>query len=228
MLGWYQDLENHYTYIAMEYYQHGNLRDWLLRSPPQDESWARDVMKQILTVLAELAAVGIAHRNIKPSVCPPLPFPYNPSNSRQNILIASLLPIRIKVGDFHNAKWAYEENGLTTQLGALPYVAPEMRQRTSQDDTYTTKVDMWALGIILHEILTGKHPFHLPGRRRFSEQIYDRFLADGGARVVLAPTVASSHALSFLECLLAREPGLRPTPEEAVKAPWFTHPLVQV
>lgn len=71
MLGWYQDTERNLTYIAMEYYPNGNLRDWLRDSAPQGELWARNVIKQVLNVLVELALAGLAHRNIKPAVCLP-------------------------------------------------------------------------------------------------------------------------------------------------------------
>lgn len=53
----------------MEYCAYGNLRDWIAASPLQGEAWAREVARQILSVLAELATVQLAHRNIKPSVC---------------------------------------------------------------------------------------------------------------------------------------------------------------
>lgn len=55
--------------IAMEYCEYGNLRDWIAASPLQGEPWAREVTRQILGVLAELAAAQLAHRNLKPSVC---------------------------------------------------------------------------------------------------------------------------------------------------------------
>lgn len=69
MLGWYQDDES--VYIAMEYYPYGNLGQWVLSAPIQSESWAREVIKQILGVLDELDRAQLAHRNIKPSVSLP-------------------------------------------------------------------------------------------------------------------------------------------------------------
>lgn len=78
MLGWYTNTQQRFTYIAMEYYPHGNLRDFLRDAAPQEESWAREVMKQVLGVLAELVAGGLAHRNIKPAVSP-LESVFNPS-----------------------------------------------------------------------------------------------------------------------------------------------------
>lgn len=70
MLGWYQDEQ--YIYIAMEYYHLGNLRDYVVNAPIQSESWAREVIRQILGVLVELTASQLTHRNVTPSVRLPL------------------------------------------------------------------------------------------------------------------------------------------------------------
>lgn len=66
MVGWYDDDE--FTYVVMEYYQHGILKNFVLNSPFQTEIWARDVIRQILEVMSELAVAKLAHRNIIPSV----------------------------------------------------------------------------------------------------------------------------------------------------------------
>lgn len=55
----------------MEYYEQGNLRDYVINTPIQAEPWAREVIRQILGVLVELTASELAHRNITPSVHPP-------------------------------------------------------------------------------------------------------------------------------------------------------------
>lgn len=231
MLGWYEDEQ--YIYIAMEYYQHGNLRDFVLNSPIQSESWARDVIRQILGVLVELTASQLTHRNITPSVSLSAVPKTQLLTSHQNILIATTLPIRVKLGDFHNAKFLFEEDGLRTQVGTLPYIAPEMRGLLNHDHklshSYDTKVDMWALGIILHEMLTKMHPFREPGRSRFSEGQYQRFLRqDQPVSLNALQGKASVHAMSFVACMLARDPNLRPTPAGALCVPWFMQPVLPV
>lgn len=133
------------------------------------------------------------------------------------------------MGDFHNAKWSIENNGLHTQVGILQYIAPEMRRRADTPDAYTTKIDMWALGIILHEILTLAHPFCLPGRKEFSESVYERFM-ENTAPVVLAPEMArsSAHARKVVAALLDRNPLGRPNPAEALAMPWFVLPAGEI
>lgn len=88
---------------------------------------------------------------------------------------------------------------------------------------------MWALGIILHQILTGAHPFAEPGRQRFSEPVYERFLSHN-APVKLAPILArgSVHVQEFVKLMLDRDPLVRPTPAEALEMSWFVLPAGQI
>lgn len=132
------------------------------------------------------------------------------------------MPIRIKVADFHNAKWMNEGTGLGTQVGTLAYVAPEMRGNLDQDHKvfrrYDTKIDVWSLGVMLHEILTKKHPFREPGRSRFSELRYQMFLQNNGRPVSLdvLDGRVSPYGKSFVACMLARNAAFRLTPAEAL------------
>lgn len=126
-----------------------------------------------------------------------------------------------------------EGNGPRTQVGTLPYIAPEMRGHLDEERKlafgYDTKVDMWALGIILHEIMTKMHPFRDGNRNRFSEYRYQEFLRqDQPVSLSALEGKASVHAMSFVACMLARDPNLRPTPVEALCCPWFTHPISPV
>lgn len=67
MLCWYHDAV--YIYLAMEYHELGNLKDWIHDYPLHGEHWARAVTLQVLRVLVQLDLNSLAHRNIKPSVC---------------------------------------------------------------------------------------------------------------------------------------------------------------
>lgn len=138
------------------------------------------------------------------------------------------MPIRIKISDFHNAKWMQEENGYRTQVGTLAYVAPEMRGESGADNKmanrYDTNVDMWSLGIVLHEILTRAHPFSQPGQTRFSENCYQEFLRNDGSAVSLHALDGntSPYGKALVAHMLARNPGSRPKPSEALNDKWFT------
>lgn len=97
--------------------------------------------------------VGVVHRDLKPS----------------NIMVSNEAnPVVIKITDFGIAKMAEEElaeavaggdrsiTGSLTMMGALPYMSPEMIEAPKNADE---KTDIWALGAILFELMTGDKPF---------------------------------------------------------------------
>ena len=78
------------------------------------------------------------HRDIKP----------------ENILIADLDTLHIKLCDFGWATHTINERR-TTFCGTVDYVAPELVYQEPYDD----KIDLWAVGILAYELLTGQAPF---------------------------------------------------------------------
>ena len=58
-----------------------------------------------------------------------------------------------KLGDFG---FATDKDKFTTSLGTQPYMAPEI---LSAEPNYTVKVDIWALGVMYHQMLFGELPF---------------------------------------------------------------------
>ena len=90
---------------------------------------------------------GVCHRDIKPS----------------NILITKDRQ-RSYLVDFNVAKKIPEGETefklCTRSAGTLAFVAPE---RLKENQDYSEKVDMWAAGLVLFMLLTGRHPFNLNG-----------------------------------------------------------------
>jgi serine/threonine protein kinase/tetratricopeptide (TPR) repeat protein/TolB-like protein len=126
-------------FIAMAYYDGKNLRDRIKEGPLGPEECAR-IGSQIARGMSEAHARGIIHRDIKPA----------------NVIITG--QGLAKIIDFGLAKLA---DGLQltrtgTSLGTLAYMSPEQLR----GEEIGTETDIWALGIILFEMLTGKHPFH--------------------------------------------------------------------
>lgn len=82
-------------------------------------------------------------------------------NQLQNVLIASTSPIWVKITDFGLSK---REKGtvLRTSCGTSGYIAPELiglLPQTSNRASYARFVDIWSLGVMVHEILTSEIPF---------------------------------------------------------------------
>lgn len=85
----------------------------------------------------------------------------------KNILIASLSPTRIKIADFGVSKRAIDTS-LRTNCGTTAYRAPELLgilpRNLKPGRSYSNAVDLWALGVVVHEILTSEIPFLDPDR----------------------------------------------------------------
>ncbi len=130
--------EEPWHYLVMLYIPDGTLRDRLQRGPLAPET-AADLLDQIASALQFAHDHGIIHRDIKPS----------------NILLQD--DHYIYLADFGLAK-AVEGSSELTQSGVLlgtpEYMAPDLA-----DGPATTSSDIYALGILLYQMVTGRVPF---------------------------------------------------------------------
>lgn len=131
-------------YIVMEYLEGGDLASVLERSGPMPVEQAASYVMQACSALAEAHALGVVHRDIKPS----------------NLFLARRADgsQRIKVVDFGIAKelvgGALTATG--SAMGTPLYMSPEQIKSPKGVDART---DVWSLGAVLYELLTGAAPF---------------------------------------------------------------------
>ncbi len=128
-------------YFSLEYVDGGNLAARLQGSPPSDMEAAR-LVELLARTVHYAHGRGIVHRDLKPA----------------NILLTSDgVP---KIADFGLAKILSEDSGATRTgviLGTLKYMAPE--QASGRPKDIGPAADIYALGAILYESLTGQPPF---------------------------------------------------------------------
>jgi len=129
-------------YIAQEYVEGSNLRDWLVRHGPPDLPHALSIMCQTAAALAKAGEAGIVHRDIKP----------------ENILITR--QGEVKVADFGLAHFTRENQqthltqaGIT--VGTPLYMSPEQVEGKPLDH----RSDLYSFGVTCYHMLAGQPPF---------------------------------------------------------------------
>jgi eukaryotic-like serine/threonine-protein kinase len=133
-----QGQESDCTYIVMEYIPGITLRDLLQEHQALTPEQALDILRAVLAGLASAHRAGIVHRDLKP----------------ENVLLAD--DGRIKLGDFGLARAASANTATgAALLGTIAYLSPELVTRGQAD----ARSDIYALGIMLYEMLTGEQPF---------------------------------------------------------------------
>jgi len=133
------EAEDGTSYIAMEYVPGGTLKERISERGPLDPGVAASLALQIAEALGAAHECGVVHRDIKP----------------QNILLSATGDA--KVADFGIARAADATtiSHLGDILGTAKYMSPE--QATGKPAT--PKSDLYSLGVVLYEMLTGELPY---------------------------------------------------------------------
>lgn len=144
LIGWFQTDEH--ICVAMEYCPLGDV-SLCFGDKTLSEALTRTIGTQVAEGLAKLHEMKIIHRDIKP----------------QNILVRHRDPVWVKISDFGISKRVLDgQTELRTRAGTEGYIAPEvlgLLEDGAETSSYTSAVDIWSLGCLLHYLLTRKPPF---------------------------------------------------------------------
>jgi tRNA A-37 threonylcarbamoyl transferase component Bud32 len=178
-----------HVYIAMEYFPGGDLRSRMREAMPWAEALA--YLRQLAAALGALHAIGVLHRDVKPG----------------NVLLRD--DASVAFIDFGLARQLGLESDITGTgaiFGTPHYMSPEQGHGLPLDE----RSDLYSLGVVLHEMLTGQKPF----------------VADSPLAVIymhanapiprLAPS--AQHLQPLLEALLAKQAAGRPASGEEIVA----------
>ncbi|XP_066501608.1 serine/threonine-protein kinase ULK1 isoform X2 [Hoplias malabaricus] len=134
------------VYLVMEYCNGGDLADYLHSKGTLSEDTIRVFLQQIAGAMRVLQSKGIIHRDLKP----------------QNILLSHPAGRKshsnntcIKIADFGFARHLQNNMMAATLCGSPMYMAPEV----IMSQNYDAKADLWSIGTIVFQCLTGKAPF---------------------------------------------------------------------
>lgn len=141
-------------YFTMEYLEGGSLTSRLAEYTKKDPCALAALMEKVARAVGFAHSKDVIHRDLKPG----------------NILLDQAGEPR--VSDFGLAKFLKEGDDITRAdqvLGTWYYMSPE--QTTGNRDTLSPASDVWSLGVIFYELLTGKKPFNGDTKEKISKEI---------------------------------------------------------
>lgn len=140
LYGFFSDSIN--IYLLMEYMEEGTLYTLLKKNKKFPEQYVSDRIREICTALHYLHDMDVVHRDIK----------------LENVVLSNVSPSLMQgVAKLCDFGWAAVINGRrTTYCGTFDYAPPEI----IEGKDYNQNVDLWSLGVMTFEMLTGQLPFY--------------------------------------------------------------------
>lgn len=181
-------------YIVMEVCSGGNL---FIRDPYTEEQACR-IVSDITSAVAYMHRYNVIHRDLK----------------YENIMFENNKPdAKVKIIDFGlSRKFKVDGPAIKDHVGTIYTMAPEVIQ-----GHYTSKADVWSIGVIAFMLLCSEMPFYGRHRRQVAENIMH-------GRYDMSASIwknISMDAKEFVISLLVRNPGKRPTAHNCQKLEWL-------
>ena len=186
MYGYFYDSER--LYCVLEYAGNEDVYSFLDKKGKLTELETKVYIRQIADAIEYLHKQNIIHRDIKP----------------ENILIGC--DDKLKLADFG---WSVVnlDNKRDTFCGTKDYLSPEI----CQEKIYTKAIDIWCIGILCYELLTGECPFDLGNK---SLQAIKHMIP---TEEIKFPSYLSKEAISFIKKCTIKNPEYRITINEVLQ-----------
>mmetsp|Transcript_133452 Transcript_133452/g.231967 ORF Transcript_133452/g.231967 Transcript_133452/m.231967 type:complete len:537 (-) Transcript_133452:61-1671(-) len=185
-------------FVISEYSAGGDVADWISRMDEGEflqETTCATYMRQACLALQQCHSQKIFHRDLQPN----------------NLMLSSKMPdASVKVSDIGLATIFDPDNSIV-QRQPSPYTAPEVRN--TFDPVSTGETDMWSLGAIAQQLLTGHPPSDRPAMDWLSRLSGRRSSSDWADR--------SEIAKDFVDSLVQPAPVDRATAARALQHPWL-------
>jgi len=179
------------VYLILEFAPGGELYAELKKDIKFTEEKAASYIGKLAGALAYCHEKHVIHRDIKP----------------ENILIG--VRGELKIADFGWAVHAPDDARRKTICGTLDYLPPEMVLANEHDSS----VDVWSLGVLMYEFLTGAPPFESEDYRDTCQNIVKTKYT--------MPDASSPEAKDLLSKVLVRTPADRLTLKQVAAHPWL-------
>ena len=189
--------EGNFCYFIMEYIPKGNLYNAMIKQKSQcfDSGRVATIMKDLISAVYYIHNMSppIVHRDIKP----------------ENLLVTD--DGRIKLTDFGWSNYVEYFNIRSTFCGTPYYLAPEIIKKIG----HNISVDIWCIGALIFEFLTGKCPFS----GQSDNEIFENVLKNK----IDWPKDINLEAKNLISKILKNDPKERISLQEMLKHPFFTN-----
>lgn len=190
-------------YMIFEYCSEGDLDHYLKIMPGNkiSENQARYFVQQLVSGMEYLHQNKIIHRDIKP----------------QNILLYKIEEptglLILKLADFGFAKELKDISEMSQTLCGTPlYMAPEI----FRGNPYSSKADLWSLGVIIFEMVTGSYPFQIKSYSQLASQTNQTFVISSEIEHSL-----TFNCLHLIKGLIQKDPDKRLSLLDLSQHPWL-------